>query len=291
MDNFFEKYNEKKLFIENYMEDIFKNTDFPQKNLSEIMKYAVTNGGKRIRPVLMLSAFEAFSNRADEVLPFCVAIEFIHSYSLVHDDLPAMDNDSMRRGKPTCHIKFSHYGAILAGDALLNFAFELMLDKMTEPKKGVKAMKIIAAASGSRGMCAGQMTDMEGSVDSFEGLAEMCSQKTGALLKASVLAGAVLGGADEKSLERLSEYAELLGLIFQIKDDILDVTSTDEIMGKNVGSDEKNKKITFVSRYGLKKAIEITEEYKNKAIEVLKQTDGNTEFLCELTKFMAERLN
>lgn len=290
MNDFFKKYNEKKTIAENYIGNIFKNEAFPQKNLLEIMEYAVLNGGKRIRPVLMMASYEIFSHNIDKVLPYATALELIHSYSLVHDDLPAMDNDSLRRGKPTCHIKFSHFGAILAGDALLNLAFEIMAESM-EDINGIKAMRIISKASGAKGMCAGQMTDMEGSMTTFSQMETMCSQKTGALLWAAVMAGAVLGGASTEDLEKLEEYSKLLGLIFQIKDDILDVTSTDEIMGKNVKSDEKNQKITFVSRYGLEKATEITEEYKNKAILILKDINGDTSFLQELTEYMAERTN
>ena len=291
MSDFLKNYNEKKEIVEKYIESLFLRENFPQENLFEIMKYAVTNGGKRIRPVLMMASYGVFSENSEKVLPFCAAIELIHSYSLVHDDLPAMDNDSLRRGKPTCHVKFSHFGAILAGDALLNMAFEVMTENMTDFEKGIKAMKIIASASGAKGMCAGQMTDMEGSVTDFPALCDMCSQKTGALLEASVLSGAALGGASEETFQKLKEYSKLLGLIFQIKDDILDVTSTSDIMGKTVGSDEKNNKITFVSRYGLKKAIEITDKYKNKAVEILKSIDGDTVFLQELTKYMAERIN
>jgi len=291
MNNFLEKYNEIKKIVEKYIEKLFTTSDFPQKNLFNIMKYAVTNGGKRIRPVLMYASYGIFSKNYDIVLPYCAAIELIHSYSLVHDDLPAMDNDTLRRGKPTCHVKFSHFGAILAGDALLNMAFEIMVENMDCNSNGIKAMQIISKASGAKGMCAGQMSDMEGSVNDFESLSVMCSQKTGALLEASVLAGAMLGNANETTFNKLKEYSKLLGLIFQIKDDVLDVTSTNEIMGKTVGSDEKNNKITFVSKYGLKEAVRIIEEYKNRAISILKSIDGDTLFLQELTEYMAERKN
>lgn len=291
MNDFLIQYNEKKNLVEKYIENLFDENSFPQKNLFEIMKYAVTNGGKRIRPVLMMAAFEVFSDNISEVIPFCAAIELIHSYSLVHDDLPAMDNDSLRRGKPTCHVKFSHFGAILAGDALLNMAFEIMAENMSDYEKGVNAVKIISSASGAKGMCAGQMTDMEGSMEDFSALSVMCSQKTGALLEASVLAGAVLGGADTDSYNKLAEYSKLLGLIFQIKDDVLDVTSTSDIMGKTVGKDEKNDKITFVSKYGLKKSVEIISEHKNNAVGILKSINGETMFLQELTEYMAERSN
>ncbi len=291
MKNFLDTYNEKKRIIEDYIKELFRTCSYPQKNLNEIMEYAVTNGGKRIRPILMYASFEAYSHDTKRVMPFCAAIEMIHSYSLVHDDLPAMDNDTLRRGKPTAHVKFSHFGAILAGDALLNMAFETMLGAPNFAKSEHKAMKIIADASGAGGMCAGQMTDMEGSADDYSKLAQMYAQKTGALLLASVLAGAVLGGADEKQLKLLEEYSTYLGLIFQIKDDILDVTSTNEEMGKSVNSDEKNNKMTFVSRYGLEKAEEILCKYEDKALAVLKKTDGDTEFLKEITRFMAQRNN
>lgn len=291
MSIFIEDYNKKKEVVEEYINNLFIRADFPQKNLFDIMQYAVTNGGKRIRPVLMYATYEIFSKNYSVVLPYCAAIELIHSYSLVHDDLPAMDNDDLRRGKPTCHIKFSHFGAILAGDALLNMAFEIMSENMNCDLKSIKAMQIISKASGAKGMCAGQMSDMEGSVYDFETLSTMCAQKTGALLEASVMAGATIGGADEKTLEELKEYSKLLGLIFQIKDDVLDVISTNEVMGKPIGSDEKNNKITFVSKYGIDEAINIISEYKEKAINILKNIDGDTSFLEMLTEYMAERTN
>lgn len=291
MNTFVEDYNKIKEVVEEYIKSLFNASCFPQKNLFEIMEYAVTNGGKRIRPVLMYATYGIFSKNYSVVLPYCAAIELIHSYSLVHDDLPAMDNDNLRRGKPTCHVKFSYFGAILAGDALLNMAFETMCENMECNIESINAMRIIAKASGAKGMCAGQMSDMEGSVYDFDTLSLMCAQKTGALLEASVMAGATLGGANEKTLESLKEYSKLLGLIFQIKDDVLDVTSTNEIMGKTVGSDEKNNKITFVSKYGVTDAVNIIKEYKEKAINILKSIDGNTLFLEKLTEYMAERKN
>ena len=291
MNDFLKKYNQRKDIVEKYISFVLNKEDFPQKNLFEIMNYAVLNGGKRIRPVLMLATYEVFSSDFEKALPFCSAIEFIHSYSLVHDDLPAMDNDVLRRGKPTCHIAYSEFGAILAGDSLLNFAFETMLANIFDSEKCIKAMQYIADAAGAKGMCAGQMTDMEGKISDFETLSEMCCQKTGALLKASVLAGAVLGGADTNDLSVLSEYADLLGLIFQIKDDVLDITSTDEEMGKNVKSDEKNNKITFVSKYGLKRAEELICKYKNEALKKLESISGDTEFLSDITCYMADRTN
>lgn len=291
MNDFLSIYNEKKSIIESYIEKIFSDSGYPQKNLLEIMKYSVMNGGKRIRPVLMTASYEIFSEDESKVLPFCAAIEMIHSYSLVHDDLPAMDNDSLRRGKPTAHVKFSYYGAILAGDALLNMAFETMLNVKDFGIRELTAMRIIANASGAYGMCAGQMTDMEGSISDFEELSVMCGQKTGALLKAAVTAGAVLGGASDAELKKLERYSEYLGLIFQIRDDILDITSTDEIIGKNVKSDEKNHKITFAEQYGLKKSEELLREYKEKSVILLKEIDGKTEFLEKLTEYMAERIN
>ena len=267
------------------------------ESLNEIMEYAVLNGGKRLRPVLLLSVYELFDENFEKALPYAAALEMIHSYSLVHDDLPAMDNDDLRRGKPTCHKRFSEYGAILAGDALLNFSFETMLKyaKSFPPERSLSAMSYIASASGAKGMCAGQMSDMEQSVSDFESLCKMYQGKTGALLKASVTAGGLLGGAEGDTLSLLEQFADKLGLIFQIKDDVLDITSDEKTLGKPVFSDEKNQKITFVSQYGIQKCQELIESYKKDALYLLETLEnalkksGVCEFLKQLTVYMAER--
>lgn len=270
-----------------------------QENLRQIMEYAVTNGGKRLRPVLLLASYELFCDDAEKAMPYAAALEMIHSYSLVHDDLPAMDNDDLRRGKPTCHKQFSEFGAILAGDALLNLSFETMLRYAGNftPQTALRAMRYIAGASGAKGMCAGQMSDMEQSVTDFQSLTEMHRGKTGALLKAAVVAGAILGGATEDVIDLLEQYADLIGLIFQMKDDMLDVESDVETLGKPVLSDEKNKKITFVSEYGMERCRQLMAEYEETALTILSRVEeatrqaGSCEFLRELTAYMARRKN
>ena len=270
-----------------------------QENLREIMEYAVTNGGKRLRPVLLLAGYELFFEDSFQAIPYAAALEMIHSYSLVHDDLPAMDNDDLRRGNPTCHKQFSEFGAILAGDALLNLSFETMLRYAGNfpAKTALRAMAYIANASGAKGMCGGQMSDMEQSVTDFDSLTRMHRGKTGALLKASVVTGAILGGADEEVITLLEEYADLIGLIFQIKDDVLDVESDEATLGKPVHSDLKNQKITFVSEYGLDRCRELMAEYEETALAKLSRVEEllGKEHICsfleELTTYMAKRTN
>ena len=222
------KIQAKATLVEDFLKQELKGAS-NQENLREIMEYAVTNGGKRLRPVLLLSTYELFCEHLQKAVPYAAALEIIHSYSLVHDDLPSMDNDDLRRGKPTCHKQFSEFGAILAGDALLNLSFETMLSYAGNfsPETAIRAMSYIAKASGAKGMCAGQMSDMEQSVNDFQSLTEMYRGKTGALLKAAVVAGGILGGANEKVITLLEQYADFIGLIFQIKDDLLDVESTE----------------------------------------------------------------
>ena len=292
------KIQQNAILVEEFLKQELCNAS-EQENLRKIMEYAVTNGGKRLRPVLLLSAYELFDEDKNKALPYAAALEMIHSYSLVHDDLPAMDNDDLRRGKPTCHKQFSEFGAILAGDALLNLSFETMLRYAGNfaPRVALRAMAYIAKASGAKGMCAGQMTDMEQSVTDFDSLTEMHRGKTGALLKASVVTGGILGGADEKILDLLEQYADYIGLIFQIKDDVLDVESDEITLGKPVFSDQKNEKITFVSEYGLDRCRELMADYEEKAsaclsqVESLLNREGACDFLKNLTAYMANRTN
>lgn len=288
----------KAMMVDEFLIGELKNASY-QENLREIMEYAVTNGGKRLRPVLLLSSYELFCEDVTKALPYGAALEMIHSYSLVHDDLPSMDNDDLRRGKPTCHKQFSEFGAILAGDALLNLSFETMLRYACNfpLETALRAMAYIAKASGAKGMCAGQMSDMEQSVTDFEKLTEMYRGKTGALLKASVVTGAILGGADEEIITLLEQYADLVGLIFQIKDDMLDVESDEATLGKPVFSDKKNQKITFVSEYGLNRCRELMAEYEETALSLLSQVEailkkeGVCAFLKDLTSYMANRIH
>ena len=285
-----DKYIALQELVENHIKKMFSSGN-KQTQLWEIMEYGVLNGGKRIRPILLLSTYELFSSDLERALPFAAALELIHSFSLVHDDLPAMDNDDLRRGKPTCHKKYNEYGAILAGDALHTLAFEIMLKNAYnfDVKNSLRAMTLIADSIGAGGMCAGQMTDMSEEIKDFPALSEMHKNKTGALINAAVTAGAILGGASEQEIEILSEYAHLIGMLFQIKDDILDVTSDNETLGKPVLSDQKNNKITFVSEYGLQKCQNLLDEYCEKAISLLGKINQNTEFLENLAIFIKIR--
>jgi geranylgeranyl diphosphate synthase type II len=242
-------------------------------SLREEMAYSVFAGGKRLRPRLLLAARETVGGAYDDTaVDFACAVEMIHTYSLIHDDLPAMDDDALRRGKPTSHIKFGEANAILAGDALLNLAFEVMADRVAaEAQAGIRparAMAVIARASGASGMIAGQAADMEYEGQNIDAatLTYIHANKTGALIASCLEAGAILGGA---STEAVSEYAALgrkLGLAFQIRDDILDVTATEAQIGKPAGSDVKNLKNTYVSVHGLKRA---RDEYKKLSAGIL----------------------
>jgi geranylgeranyl diphosphate synthase type II len=291
MIDFKASYKKKQALVDNFLNMELSEANLSQIDLLEIMRYAVLGGGKRIRPILLLSAFELFSSDLKKALPFSCSLEMIHTYSLIHDDLPAMDNDDFRRGNMTSHKKFSEFGAILAGDALLNLAFETMVKyaKSFDINISLDAIKTIAKASGANGMCGGQMTDMSKKISSFNDLKEMYHKKTGALINASVVAGGILGGANSLEITYLSEFADILGVIFQIKDDILDVTSDFETLGKPILSDEKNGKITFVSEYGIEKCIKMMEEYLENSISLLDKINGNTKFLKELSIYITNR--
>ncbi len=237
--------------------------------LRECMEYSVKIGGKRVRPALLLSTYEALTGKTDysEVEVFAVALEFIHTYSLIHDDLPAMDNDDFRRGKPTNHKVYGEANAILAGDALLNTAFEIMSSYTLEnfEKKNLKALDIITKSAGANGMIKGQILDMKYENNSnveIDMLKKIHEHKTGDLIKASVLAGVILAEKEElyDDFSKLSEY---IGVAFQIQDDILDCTSTFDKLGKPIMSDVKNNKTTYVSIYGLEGAIKVYDEYCN----------------------------
>lgn len=266
-----------------------------EKKLIEAMRYSITGGGKRIRPVLTLSIAKMMSKNALEVMPFAAAIEMIHTYSLIHDDLPAMDNDDYRRGKLTNHKVFGEAMAILAGDALLNEAFDLLLDSAIQSgekmEQFIKASLIVASAAGKQGMIAGQVIDMdsEGKQTSEVTIKDMHKKKTGALIKASILAPAVYLGASAEHIKALTSYAENIGVAFQIKDDILDVESTTEELGKAVGSDEKNKKTTYVSLYGLDGAKAMLLDVTQRAINDLGIFGDSAWFLQEIAQYFANR--
>ena len=267
-----------------------------QENVMDAMEYSVTGGGKRIRPMLMSETFRLFGGEGKIIEPFMAAQEMIHSYSLVHDDLPAMDNDEYRRGKKTTHVAYGEAMGILAGDALLNYAFETAVKAFEmEPEKSIligKAMKILAEKAGIYGMIGGQVVDVQscGENLSEEMLNFIYTLKTGALIESSMMIGAVLAGADEVQIGTVEKIARDIGIAFQIKDDILDVTSTTEELGKPVYSDEKNNKTTYVTLHGLEFAEKKVEELSEEAIRLLDDLNKDNEFLRELILALIHRI-
>lgn len=260
-----------------------------QHRVIEAANYSVEAGGKRVRPLIMLETYKLFGgDHESEVYPFMAALECIHSYSLVHDDLPAMDNDDYRRGRLTTHKKYGEDFGVLAGDALLNYAYEIMLSsitKLTADKvvKAVRAAQIIAYKAGIYGMVGGQSLDVwltDKSMDDKQ-LDFIFNLKTGALIEAAFMAGAVLAGADESAVADIEKAGNKVGVAFQIKDDILDVTSTQEKLGKPVFSDEKNNKTTYVTLYGMDKADRDVEALSKEAVDIINKY-GNNDFLVSL---------
>ena len=280
--------------IENYIKNIIVEANNPQGVIYEAMNYSLLSGGKRLRPVLLLASYEMFNDDLTDAIPFACSMEMIHTYSLVHDDLPAMDNDDYRRGKLSNHKKYGEAMGILAGDSLLNKAFETGIAaclSLYDKVRGLEALGIIAKASGAEGMIGGQVIDMSGTekIKSLENLKHMYSLKTGAIIKSSILAGAVLGGADETELRLLEIFADKIGLAFQIEDDILDVTSTLEKLGKKTGSDIANNKITYLSFVSIEEAQEQVEKLTKEAIEMLNIFGDKAKYLIELAESLTKR--
>jgi len=263
--------------------------------INEAMRYSVFAGGKRVRPILMLEAYRLFGGDGREIRFFCSAIECIHTYSLVHDDLPAMDNDMLRRGKPTTHAKFGEANGILCGDALLNFAFELAIKgsrNALNPSFCIKAMTVLAEKAGGNGMIGGQVLDLkaEGKTElSLEELLRIHSLKTSALIEASLMIGAILAGADDETVIRMKECAYHIGLAFQIQDDILDIIGDEDLIGKPVGSDERNDKRTYPGIVGLEKAKEDVEMHTNAAASIIRNYTKQDSFLEDLIRELALR--
>lgn len=265
----------------------------PQVNLIDAMNYSLEAGGKRIRPVLVFAFCEALGAKKEIASAPACAIEMEHTFSLIHDDLPAMDNDDFRRGKPSCHKVYGEAMAILAGDALSILPFEIIADapELT-PEQKVMIISVLANSVGRDGMIGGQVIDMENEsrtdIDE-ENLRNMYRCKTGQLLAVSCVMGAICADASNETMRAAAEYGFRLGFAFQVIDDILDVTSTTEILGKPVGSDEKQHKTTFVTLYGIEKAKELADEATSQAIEWLGAIDNN-EFLVELTEVLLRRI-
>ena len=251
----------------------------------EAMKYSLEAGGKRVRPRLVYEFNSICSGSAEVATPFACAVEMIHTYSLIHDDLPCMDDDDLRRGKPSNHKVFGEDIALLAGDALLTMAFDVLTDESTVELAGYKACckasNILAKYAGAKGMVGGQVIDLisENTNAPIEIIEEIDYKKTACLIKAACEMGCVSANADEELIKAASQYGECIGLAFQIQDDILDVTSSDEVLGKPVGSDEGNCKSTYVSLHGIEKCKQLVSELTEKAIRALDEFDGDTESL------------
>ena len=285
--HFIESLSHKTKIITRYLDSLLTFDNLPQNTIFEAMRYSVKAGGKRIRPVLALSVSEAFGRHDFEgLLPYAAAIELIHTYSLIHDDLPCMDNDDLRRGKPTSHKVFGEAIAMLAGDALLNYAFETIANTDDDPSMKAKMLKVISRASGIFGMIGGQVVDIEseGKKIDKERLLYLHNHKTGELIRASVSIGAIYAGKDENIM---SAFSKSLGLAFQIKDDILDVEGNCEKLGKKTRKD--GEKSTFVTLFGLDVAKEMLKEETNKAVLALEKVCADTTFLKDLAYYLLDR--
>ena len=292
--SFNETLNRKAREIEEILREYLPEETGFQKTVIEAMNYSLLAGGKRLRPMLMKECYTLFGGNGNVIKPFMAAMEMIHTYSLVHDDLPAMDNDEYRRGRKTTHVVYGEAMGILAGDGLLNYAFETACkafdEDLTNPAIP-KALRLLAGKAGIYGMIGGQTVDVqsEGQPLSREKLDFIYCLKTGALIEASMMIGAVLAGASEQEVQVMEKVAADVGLAFQIQDDILDVTSTVEVLGKPIHSDEKNHKTTYVTLEGLEKARKDVEEISGRALETLRGLPKRNEFLEELVNWLIYR--
>lgn len=286
---------EKVKFVDEYMEKFLPPEDKYPEIIHKAMRYSVFAGGKRLRPIMVMEACRAFGGDVEKAMPFACAIEMIHTYSLIHDDLPALDNDDYRRGRLTSHKMFGENMAILAGDALLHHAFETMAEacvKMNDIKY-TKVMLAIAQGAGINGMVAGQVVDVisEGKEIDKDTLDYIHKNKTAAMIIGALKAGAEIGGASDEEIKNIERVGELVGVAFQIQDDILDVTSTLEELGKPINSDEKNHKVTYATMFGVEDASKIVLDMSNEALEILHSMGDRMEFLERLTEYLIRRKN
>ena len=294
---FMEELQQKVEHINNVLEKFLPAEEGQQRIIFEAMNYSVRAGGKRLRPMLMEETYHMFGGSSAVIEPFMAAIEMIHTYSLVHDDLPAMDNDEYRRGKKTTHAVYGEAMGILAGDALLNMAYETAakaFDMEVTDARVARAFAVLAKKAGVYGMVGGQVVDVESEKSddcpiTREKLDFIYRLKTGALIESSMMIGAILAGASSDEVSRVEQIAAKLGLAFQIQDDVLDVTSTLEVLGKPVGSDEKNNKATYVTFEGLDKAVSDVERISKEAEEQLDDLEYDDAFLKELFEYLIHR--
>ena len=284
----------KRKLINNALGVIIEN-NLKDSKIKSAMEYSLMSSGKRLRPILCIAAAETVGSHLEDTMGAACAIEMIHTYSLIHDDLPAMDNDNLRRGRPTCHIKFDEATAILAGDALLTLAFEILSSVESVDKdqafNRLRAIHTIAMASGCKGMIEGQMQDIaaEGNVLGLEDLKKMHRLKTGALIEASVITGTILGNGNRDQIEKLNNYARNIGLAFQITDDILNVEGDPDIMGKDVGTDQARGKSTYPSIIGMEKSKKIAKKLVNDGLKVLDYFDNKADPLRAIAHYIVDR--
>ena len=289
-----ELWNERRELVEQQLVKELAQEPPLDETLAAAMKYSLMAGGKRLRPILLMAAADAVGAKGTDYLTAGCALEMIHTYSLIHDDLPAMDNDDYRRGKLTNHKVYGDGMAVLAGDALLTLAFEVLTRQQhTDAATLLRVVKEISTAAGMNGMVGGQAIDLEseGKHIDMETLRRMHMGKTGALFRAALRSGAILAGADEKKLAALTDYAEKFGLAFQITDDILDVVGDEKLIGKPVGSDVRNEKSTYVTLTSLEEAQKLAKETVDGAVAALQDFGPEADFLRQLVRYMLERKN
>lgn len=294
--NFKDELNQKVEDIEKMIFSKLPKEEGPQKTVIQAMRYSVMAGGKRLRPLLMQESYRLFGKEDSKVYPFMAALEYIHNYSLVHDDLPAMDNDEYRRGQKTTHVVYGEDLAILAGDALLNYAFETIAEGMTEyplDSDMVRAFRIFAKKAGIFGMVGGQSVDVinenNNSEMNMDDILFIHENKTAALIECALMCGAALAGANDEQISQMEKVGSNIGLAFQIQDDILDATGSFEELGKPIGSDAKNQKATYLSLQGMEKSVDDVKRLSKEAVDILGQMPNRNEFLEELVMSLVER--
>lgn len=277
--------------INKELEKYIRKNECLEHKLNESVEYSLMAGGKRLRPTLMLATYKLFKEDYEKCMPYAVAMEMIHNFSLIHDDLPGIDNDDFRHGKPTNHKQFNEATAILAGDSLLNYAYLTISRDMQKEMLNEKILAFYEISSAVDRMIVGEYvdTEYEGKKALEDELEYMHKNKTGALIRASVRIGAILGSAKEKDLNNLTLFAEKIGLAFQIKDDILSEIGNEKILGKPVGNDKKRNKCTYVSKYGLEKSIEELDKNINESLIILKDYGEEAEFLRKLAIYIKDR--
>lgn len=277
--------------IEQELKKYVRKEDVPEQKLNEAVEYSLMAGGKRLRPILMLEVYRLFANDVEVVMPFAVAMEMLHNFSLIHDDLPGIDNDDFRHGKPTNHKQFGEATAILAGDSLFNQAYLVIAKSMQQDINTHKTKAFYEFVSAADKMIIGEYvdTEFEGKPISQDYLEYIHKNKTAALLKGSLRIGAILANAPEEDLETLTNYAEKIGLAFQIRDDILSEIGDEKVLGKPVGNDKERNKCTYVTKYGLEQAKKMLHDITNEAVEIARQYKEKGKFLEEFAIFIEKR--